>query len=1500
MATLPSKINRTLSRNISVSISPFKTDSQVLDANYPFQFNLNKIRLNISEPIKATAANFISQILEDFVDEDRDLKTLLNLGEDRQNVVLSRRYGPIDATGTRTLQLKLLDPIPDEIGSNETGQPTAVFISTEIANSIIQSSRILDAPPIDRSPFLRPRNTGITVNDEIGKSLKNVTLNVLRLETGSLGGFDESNNISFEDTIFRRWYSYDFNSAELNIDFTNYDNFVLYGSAAMRLHAFRQKLLEIEKLTIDSLQFEGSVFTGSLASAGASYILQQSSKLSKEKEDIIRSFDRYEQYLYFTPSGSNSPYSASFEYVDGEIEFNEIGYWPKQGNGTLFPVNSEESTIWFDTQLQIAQRFDEFNENNLINTIPTHIREDEENAPFFTFVVMIGHFFDTIKPYIDQFPEIYSRYLDPDEELSKDLVTTIADSVGFKMPTIDSVFNLAESVLGTQEIKPRRDFTVESHKRLLHNLPLFTKTKGSRYALRSVLRTLGITEKLIDVQETGISDENSNRVFAELYNAIKFDGSGEVITVPLLTSLRTPSPRSFQINLTIDENKDMTILNGDDLWAINVKKHPTNNKLIKIEFAYNNQILSSRYFDNTTSDLINISLRTYEDTGITKIRVVKVYQEDIIFESEITDQNQFTLLWNITENIYIGGFGLNIIDNFVGTLDEFRLWGINLSDKLTLNSTFDPGSNAGDVFTDASDFLYGQLSFNKIDVELLVESGSLINESPYSEIAEIPSLEEFTATGFTTGSFVRNTRYIKQNLPNIGSISYITNKVRVAPPPVFSGDSISSNGTKILSRTRSIVSLKDKQLSPGLNKVNVSASPTNIINQNIIRNIGLENINQAYGIPNDTYKTLPSKFADLLEHYNKFYYVEVDSNKFIRIIGNTSSIIRQLIDYFIPARANGFTGVVIEPSILERTKIPPVKKIKFYGIGTRRTNNVLENASLFRKDYEATFTLSDKINISEEIISGSILPLDANIPDIIENVSGTLLQLDSTVENVETLASSSFHLFDIQHPTWDVADVLRSFDDINDSQYFVSRELIKKFPGRFVKRKVGIDLEFDQVNKIGFSLGNGLGKEGAEPYGRIYPRKLFEYEINRPRSGGTTSLTRRPLYAIPPSCDLEDFGSRNFFIQKFGVYYFPKKVKKPFYSNPLNATWNMESQEFVGVTKWTLGDRYTINDVVFQDVQLGTDESALLGDDLTRVAKKGNGKFYVFKTRSSYTNTSEADEGVAFYSGSVISTLPPSLDGDNWARIKFSSTIISEPKRVVFDTFIIPDPILNDFRTATVDISRRIDLPERFVDLFFIGGLRGNSRRFGQLSVQNIAALFGVQMNSPSQILPNIRLRLYRSAESRDSDANRLLVTPPEPTAGVLLDIIINEFNSVFITNPILTLISEGTTLDGNLYYIIDNLAPTINEQVNLYLYYFATQIEPRLPRGYLRKHYRYFRDNSTATKRRNFLGCKNTEDTTVDGLPPIQIFLGEGTDATISPTLENTEIQQGAGGVIQ
>jgi hypothetical protein len=47
-------------------------------------------------------------------------------------------------------------------------------------------------------------------------------------------------------------------------------------------------------------------------------------------------------------------------------------------------------------------------------------------------------------------------------------------------------------------------------------------------------------------------------------------------------------------------------------------------------------------------------------------------------------------------------------------------------------------------------------------------------------------------------------------------------------------------------------------------------------------------------------------------------------------------------------------------------------------------------------------------------------------------------------------------------------------------------------------------------------------------------------------------------------------------------------------------------------------------------------------------------------------------------------------------------------------------------------------------------------------------------------------------------------------------------------------------------------------------------------------------------------LGCKNTVDTTIDGLSPVQIFLSEDTEVTVDPSLENNEIEFGGGGTLQ
>ena len=1603
---------------IDVDIRPAATPSQIKNIIYKFNVNVRPIQINISEPIIEAANRFLDDIFETYVDEERELKTLLNYGEDRQSVILAYRRGPIDFNGLESIQLKLLQPVPDDITTD-----TPVFLSREVAKTTIDKIRVRFAPELDATPYLRPKNLKVKADLDTGKFLRNITLNKLSLQSGSAGREDQFKNKTFEDQIFRQWYSYDFNSSELNIDFTNYENFVFYSSAALRLAAFKQKVERIEKLEQSRKQILAT-YTSNTASAGLIYVQEKSQEYALEKENIIRAFDRYEQYLFFTPTGSNSAYSASFDYVDGGTEYNAVGYWPKSGS-ELWPVNSATAINWYNTQLEIAQRFDEFNENNLINTIPTHVREDHDSGAYLTFVAMIGQLFDNIKLYVDQFPNIYSRNLNPNEELSKDLINEIAESIGFVVPSVDSIFNLTDNILGTTSDVPRRDLAAEIYKRLLHNLPFFAKAKGTKTAIQAFLNTFGITPQLLSIKETGAPVTSSYSVFDEYTTGLDFDVTkSSFIRIPVSVSNR--SPTTLQFNCTVAKNSAMTILTGDDRWALNVRPHPVIDSLGRFEIvsgSSNTPIVTSSYYNIFGDELLNITMQTFNSSS--SFYFTQVDGEDVIFNQIVTNTTSFPTLWTQTNYIFMGGAGSRVIARYDGTLDEVRLWNTLLTDEVILNTAFDPASNAGDTYTDAANHLLVQLSFNSVNSASLA-SNNIANESPYKDIAVTPSLEDLFCVNIVESDFVRYNRVIKQYSMPAGTSTKLTSKITVAPPPKFISD---TNGLRLY-RNKSIVEPQTKKLNRGRNKVILAMSPTDIVNQNIVRSLGLENINAVLGAPTTIYTTFEKSLQTLKNHYQQYHYVDVNTNKFIRILSDLASVLDQVVDYFIPSKATLLKGIIIEPNILEQVKVSPLKNISLYGKNARKTSNAPSALTGSKSDYGATFNVEDTITETKPtpIAKYPTITSQSNNIGLLPTVDGTVNSyVTHSLNMLDTFGlESSYQTYDLENITWQEyrvisnsfasgskpwpkqkidlgpvtnriisgtystvtssIDVLK-FQDINSlyqtydlknltwqeyrqiSNSFVSgtteydsgvnriwpKQSIDLIPApndvisasylpfssiidvvdnnlieanyntydlshinwgeyRIISNsfvpgtienisgskqlwpKQRIDIQLNQMNKIAYNDVNN-GKQGAEPYNRVYSRKLFKEEIATTRVGGNTSLYVPALNEIPPSADFRDFGVYTFFNNDEGIYYFNEIKKIPTYPSLLNATWDFGNQSFGNtIVTWSYGSRYNKNDVVYQNITDNTFDSVSASDIvdneyLVKYGKGGNGRFYVFKNRPAYANTS--DESL-FYSGSIPTYIPPSLDKTNWDVLRFKPVQVRVPKRVVFDTYIISEPSLNNFRTTTISVDTIINIPDRYIDAFEIGTVPDSSYVVGQLTVQNAALLFALQSS-----VPNLRFRLYRTEVARDADIFRGSEVLPTGAHGVLLDTILTEADTIEISNPISTLVAGGTPPNANLFYTINNLDNFTKLGVNIQFYYFALELEPRIPKGYLPKHYRFFRDNSTATKRRNYLGCKNTIETTIDGLPPIQIFISEGTTIQVSNTTGTNEIVTGGGGTL-
>lgn len=1512
---------------ITVVVSPSSTKQQELVLDYPFTINAEPIRVNVSDVIIDLAYGFLTTALDNYVDEERELKTLLNYGEDRQSLVLAYRTGSSDAALIPSIQLKLLQPVPDNVSADNP-----VFLSREVAKSSIDRVRIRFAPEIDNTPYLRPKNVSVKSEMDLGKRLNNVTLKLLSLSSGSVGAVDQYSNKTFEDEIFRKWYSYDFNSSELNIDFTKYENFVFYGSAAMRLAAFKEKLRLLERIESNRNQFISSSAYGAItSSAGAMYVQQKTAEYALEKENIIRAFDRYEQYLYFTPSSSTSAYSASAFYVDGGTEYHFPGYWPKTSSGSVYATYSTEATEWFETQSLIAQRFDEFNENNIINTIPTHIREYDENDSYITFVSMIGHFFDTIKPYVDQYRYIYNRDLDPNLGLSKDLVNEIAESIGFRLPTLNSTFDLTNNILGSESTEPRRDLTAEIYKRLLHNVPFFAKAKGTKTALEALVKSFGITPELLSVKETGAPVSSSYTVFEEYTNGIDFDETTtSYITLPIQASNRTPT--TIQTNATFAKSKKMTLLTGDNKWALNVVPHPTNPLLGRIEFVSGSSqvlILSSSYEQIFGDELVHITLQN----GATEatLYVTQVEGADILHRSITSIPSaSFAPLWNSTQFVYAGGAGSLVSGRFDGTVDELRVWNDPLSEEVILNAAFDPGTNAGDTYQSAASNLLVELSFDLIDYALLSASSSLLNESPYIDKSTVPQLNTIPVVNITSADFSRYVRSVKQDMILAGSSGTTTEKIRVAADPVFLDQ---SSEIKTLYRNKSIVSPQQKKLQRGRNKVIVSMSPTNIVNQQIIRNIGFENINSVLGTPTTLYTQYEKSLQTLKSYYERYYYVDVNINKFIRILSEINSVLNQVVEYFIPSKATVLNGIVIEPNILDQVKISPIKNIRFYGKDTRKTLSAPGSLTGSRPDYSATFNVSDTISAFENTnVTSTYNAINTQLDSTaVTNVSASFMALKGVVIQSASLQGNSLAvkgdvnleevslagLYNTVKGIVDikVAQASGSYDtrfaniDTVEPIFSASVSALKgdidqiqpsAIEGKYatyllsepevdIVRKVSfIDAGLTNLNKVPYNDSN-RGAAGAEPYNRLYPRKLLDNEIFTIRFGGLKSIYTPALYEIKPSADFTDFGVTTYFNNTQGIYYFEKQFKNPTYFKPLNAAWDFSNQSFSSIPTWSYGRRFNQYDVVYQNID--TTYSSTIGADVVKSSLSGNNKYYVFKTRPAYYSPSD---GTSFYSGSVPSYTPPSLDNENWEILRFIPTIKRVPRRVVYDTFTISDPALTNYKTTTISVDKILDVPNRYVDQFLIPAIGGNSSITGEILLQNISALFAIQATDA-----NIRIRLYRTSTARDADLSRGLEVAPSGSHGVLVDAVYNNANTADILTPFVTLINDADPEDGKLYYTINNLTSVGKLSFTLFLYYFAIQIEPRVPVGYLRKHYKFFRDNSTALKRRNYVGCKNTEETTIDGLPPVQVFLSEGTEITVSPTITNNEIITGGGGTL-
>lgn len=732
---------------------------------------------------------------------------------------------------------------------------------------------------------------------------------------------------------------------ELNIDYSNYGNFVFFSSAQTRLENFYYKLGLIEEYTVSSSY--GSTSNAYYNSASVSY---WDSKIN----EVITNFDGYEYFLYYE-SGSTT--------------------WPKTNSVppyTNTATTSASGLNWFASQSAIAQTFDENNKDGLVEAIPMYIKEDPSNANFELFVEMVGQHFDSIWVYTQAVTQKYSSDNRVESGLSKDLIGTALKDFGIKLYqnnfTSDNLYNTylgytpSGSLLpytgqelitsyvtasATGSLIPLDNLSSEVYKRLYHNLPYLLKKKGTVEGLNTLITTFGIPDTILRVYEYGGKDKALNtwdQWQNEYDYAFDTKGTNYASSSFVLNSnwnADNNRPQAVELRFQtrgIPTNTgyySQSLWSTDDSCALVLKYNGTANTsgsyTGSIVSPYNQYGTLEFYPDTTnTTATASIYLPFFNEgwwsvlinksgsTGFTLYAKNNLYtgQDGNTLGFQGSSSVSLSNAWNTSTKAYFGSASFSA-KVFSGSLQEVRYYKVALSESSFNDYVMNASSTEGNSTNSAPDELVfratlgGELYTSSISIHPKI-TGSQTTTSSFSGTSNFYFL--------SIPTFVPNTEITFYDQPAVGIKNAVTDKIRVGTTDVY-GTVLSGLNTL---QQNYVVS---QSYTRDVNYLEVGFSPQNEINEDINSQVGYFNVGEYIGDPrdisNDTTR-YPALDQLSLEYFKK-YTASYNYTDYLRLIKFFDNSLFKLIKDFIPARTSAATGAIVKQHLLERNRQRPAQ-----------------------------------------------------------------------------------------------------------------------------------------------------------------------------------------------------------------------------------------------------------------------------------------------------------------------------------------------------------------------------------------------------------------------------------------------------------------------------------------------------------------------------------------------------------------------------------------------
>jgi hypothetical protein len=920
-----------------------------------------RVQLSQSSPELVKQLNSFKNRWEELKRDDIFDSFVINFGFNETYQVINLRFD-IDSDIPEII-VKLYAPLP-----SKHGEKSKIWFSEEIIVPIVESISIV------------PKHIGDPVNTLAAPNFELEGTDGASIATNFKSWNDLlSENMSTSQQLIDNYFSGSLSGIKLNINYRDFSNFVHYGSAVERVKNFKYKLELIEYFT-DQLTTLTTVADSTTVNINIQDTYNKRNKIVSGFDDFEKYlfFENSGSALYSHVddiSGSINPWpkkgltgttytwATAYEYWSNTAatwNTYQSGYDPYSYFADLHATGDIESTTYYYDLLEQAEIYDKFNVHALTNTVPMQIQNSSDGEDYALFVNMISQHFDILWTYINNLTSIKYREEHPKDGMPDDLLYHVADSMGFSLLNGKSSSELWKYSLGTNSdgtinsdaiplVNTLSDEsnTKEVWRRIVNNLPYILKTKGTSRAIKALVTCFGIPQSVLTIKEYGgPSTFTDNDHFPEyvhdVYHKAWLAEGLSSVSIHNVNNLEgaTSAPDTLEFRFKTDNNftynygENYLIAEGVNLglpnWQLLLTRENTYNNLGKIIFrdvsnASDTEVGNLEIFDNSWH---TVTLEDKVSSTDTILKVAKsLYGKSIYINSGSASTYASNLFTSTTDVKFGAAASIPATAPafiFKGHIHELRLWSGSLNDDTLIEHTQSPASYTynvnrnvratGEEALKPFNHLLARYPLNNSEFDVNntdrqysahPDQTKNISGSISDTWLEVTSVNLFKLEGF------EETYYTPS--PSLGGSSLYTNKVRI--------ESSSLDGNKRLNTKTRVEKSSFDRYSIDSNRVGVYFSPQTAINEDVFNQLGYFEIDDYIGDPGDVYSDSYNELTTFASNYWLKYENRNDFEAYFRALEIYDFTLFKYIKKLLPQRSNAIVGLVVEPNVLERSRV---------------------------------------------------------------------------------------------------------------------------------------------------------------------------------------------------------------------------------------------------------------------------------------------------------------------------------------------------------------------------------------------------------------------------------------------------------------------------------------------------------------------------------------------------------------------------------------------------